>query len=50
MMRIKNIEKAKGTLLFGFIFLGYKKDGFYWEFYKIYLRIGLLINYELIIE
>ena len=50
MKRIKNIQNVRGTILFGFIFLGYKDTGIYWEFSKMYLRISMQICYELIIE
>ena len=50
MKKMKSLVEAKGTLLFGFIFLGYKKSVFFWEFWKMLLRTGLLICYELFLE
>lgn len=53
MRKFKNsnrLKSASGTLLFGFAYLGYKSSGYLWEFSKIFLSIGILINFELITE
>ena len=56
-MRVmKNRNNGEGLgldstrLLFGFVYLGYKQSDYFWEFSKIFLRIGMQLNYELITE
>ena len=52
MVYLKNKEKLhanKGTIVFGYIFKGYKKNHYYWEFTKVFLRFVIVICVELII-
>ena len=42
-----NKQEIRPWILFGFILMGYEIRGQLWEFAKIFLRIGVLLNYEL---
>ena len=44
------LSHVKTRLLFGFVYLGYAEANYFWEFTKIFLRIGMQLNYELITE
>ena len=44
------LELDSTRLLFGFVYLGYNESDYFWEFSKIFLRIGMQLNYELITE
>ena len=46
----KGLAADSTRLLFGFVYLGYKESDYFWEFSKIFLRIGMQLNYELITE
>ena len=53
MWRLKSkneLKSASACYQQGFLFIGYKKNAFYWEFSKIFLRVFLLFFSELITE
>ena len=43
-------KNPKAIIIFGFVYLGYKSNIYFWEFSKIFLRIGMQGSYELITE
>ena len=44
----KKLKKPQGIISCGYMFNGYKTKAYFWEFVKIYLRVLMLLAYELI--
>ena len=46
---LKILEKDL-PIVYGYMFLGYRVETYWWEFIKMYLRIGILGIYDLFVE
>ena len=49
-VKCNKLDECEGIISCGYMFKGYERRAYFWEFVKIYLRVTMLLAYEIIIK